>query len=96
MEKNRIRERKREREREEEEMGKGTFGGVSYVLSACVPFYSSYCITGLALLPHSRPFSRARTERLPHHPHPTSTAAAFRSAHLPRMRNRRIPLNSIS
>lgn len=60
MAKERIRERKREKEKEE--MGKGTLGGVGYVLSACVPLYSSYCITGLALLPHSRPFSRARND----------------------------------
>jgi len=40
MEKNRI--RKRKREREEEEMGKGTFRGVSYVLSACVHYWLSF------------------------------------------------------
>lgn len=33
--------------------GRGWPGGIGYVLSACIPIYSSYCITGLALLPPS-------------------------------------------
>lgn len=57
---NKDRESKREKEGE---IGRGMLGGVRYVLSACVPLYSSYCITGLALLPHScRPLPRARND----------------------------------
>lgn len=58
---NKDRRNKREKEGE---MGKGMLGGVRYVLSACVPLYSSYCITGLALLPHScRPLPPPYVER---------------------------------
>lgn len=62
-------DRKREldylRTKEKEgEMGKGMLGGVRYVLSACLPLYSSYCITGLALLPHGcRPLTPCVEQR---------------------------------
>jgi len=71
-----TRERERERERKDsEEMEKGMLAGVGYVLSACVPLYSNYCITGLALLPPIA-VSAYLAGRPPHHPHPISIAAS--------------------
>ena len=68
----------RQREREREEGGQE--GQIGYVLSACIAIYSSYCITGLALLP---PQLLVHDARPPHRPYPISidTVAAFCSAH---------------